>query len=61
MDKFGIMAETELMQLELQKSGANQKKYRCEKFAFDVPASHHPVRRKSTFRSRSKRTRPRRS
>jgi len=33
---LGTKIETELMQLELQKSGANQKRYRCEKFAFDV-------------------------
>lgn len=28
--------DNDLVQFELQKSGANQKKYRCEKFSADV-------------------------
>jgi len=32
--------ETELMHIELQKSGANQKSYRCEKFCPDVLLLH---------------------
>ena len=28
--------ESDLMQLELQKSGANQKRYRCDRYAMDV-------------------------
>ena len=34
--QLSAKAETELMQIELQKSGTNQKKYRCDKFFADV-------------------------
>jgi len=34
--------ESDFVQFELQKSGANQKKYRCEKFGEDVFTSLTP-------------------
>lgn len=51
--------EVDSAQFELQKSGANQKKYRCEKFCADVTAFIYSLDRKSSNQFQRKHTKGR--